>query len=101
MPPTVNPGLQSPGWPERLTDDQETKARSAAALLPASQERRHSPCAGPLRNLRFTAAEDAAADAVLALAAGNLDEAGYTTFLRENAAHVNDESPFAAATECR
>jgi death-on-curing protein len=40
-----------------------------------------------LNGCRFTAAEDAAADAVLALAAGNLDEAGYTTFLRENVAH--------------
>ena len=36
--------------------------------------------------LRFTATESAAADAVLALAAGDLDEAGYTRFLRENVA---------------
>lgn len=33
---------------------------------------------------RFGAAEDAAAEAVMALAAGALDEAGYTAFLREN-----------------
>lgn len=37
-----------------------------------------------LNGFRFTATESAAADAVLALAAGNLDEAGYTKFLREN-----------------
>jgi death-on-curing protein len=39
-----------------------------------------------LNGLRFTATESAAADAVLALAAGDLDEAGYTRFLRENVA---------------
>jgi death on curing protein len=39
-----------------------------------------------LNGFRFTATESAAADAVLALAAGNLDEAGYTRFLRENIA---------------
>ena len=38
-----------------------------------------------LNGYRFTATEAAAADAVLALAAGTLDEAGYTGFLRENA----------------
>jgi death-on-curing protein len=37
-----------------------------------------------LNGFRFTATEDAAAAAVLALAAGKLDEAGYTIFLREN-----------------
>jgi death on curing protein len=40
-----------------------------------------------LNGYRFTAAETAAADAVLALAAGTLSEAGYTTFLRENITH--------------
>jgi death-on-curing protein len=39
-----------------------------------------------LNGLRFTATESAAADVVLALAAGDLDEAGYTRFLRENVA---------------
>jgi death-on-curing protein len=39
-----------------------------------------------LNRHRFTAAEDAAAEAVIALAAGNLTEAGYTAFLRENLA---------------
>ena len=33
---------------------------------------------------RFNAGEAAAAEAVLALASGNLDEAGYAQFLREN-----------------
>jgi death-on-curing protein len=37
-----------------------------------------------LNGFRFTATEDAAAGAVLALAAGKLDDAGYTIFLREN-----------------
>jgi death-on-curing protein len=37
-----------------------------------------------LNGYRFSAAEDAAAEAVMALAAGTLDEAGYTAFLREN-----------------
>jgi death-on-curing protein len=40
-----------------------------------------------LNGFRFTATEDAATDAVLALAGGNLDEAGYTRFLRENVTH--------------
>lgn len=40
-----------------------------------------------LNGFRFTATEDAAADAVLALAAGKLDEAEYTIFLRENVTH--------------
>ena len=40
-----------------------------------------------LNGYRFTATEDAAADAVLALAAGKLDEAGYTIFLRRNVTH--------------
>jgi death on curing protein len=38
-----------------------------------------------LNGYRFGATETAAADAVLALAAGFSDEARYTTFLRENA----------------
>jgi death-on-curing protein len=38
-----------------------------------------------LNGYRFTATESAAAEAVLALAAGASDEAGYTAFLRENA----------------
>jgi death-on-curing protein len=37
-----------------------------------------------LNGFRFTATEVAAAEAVLALAAGNLDDAGYTIFLRDN-----------------
>jgi death on curing protein len=37
-----------------------------------------------LNGYRFTATEAAAAEAVLALAAGRWDEAGYTAFLREN-----------------
>lgn len=37
-----------------------------------------------LNGYRFMASETAAADAVLALAAGVSDEAGYTSFLREN-----------------
>ncbi len=37
-----------------------------------------------LNGYRFNAAESAAADAVLAIAAGTIDEAGYTAFLREN-----------------
>jgi death on curing protein len=37
-----------------------------------------------LNGFRFAATESAAADAVLALAAGNLDEAGYTRFLRDS-----------------
>ena len=40
-----------------------------------------------LNGFRFTATEDAAADAVLALAAGELDEAGTTIFLRQNVTH--------------
>ncbi|WP_158814471.1 type II toxin-antitoxin system death-on-curing family toxin [Methylocapsa sp. S129] len=37
-----------------------------------------------LNGYRFTATEAAAADSVLALAAGTLSEAGYMAFLREN-----------------
>ena len=37
-----------------------------------------------LNGYRFTATEAAAAEAVLALAAGRSDEASYTAFLREN-----------------
>jgi death-on-curing protein len=37
-----------------------------------------------LNDYRFNASEEAAAQAVLDLAAGNLDEAGYGTFLRHN-----------------
>ena len=40
-----------------------------------------------LNGFRFTATESAAAESVVALAAGNLDEAGYTKFLRENVTH--------------
>jgi death-on-curing protein len=40
-----------------------------------------------LNGYRFTATEAAAAEAVLALAAGGSDEAGYTAFLRENVTH--------------
>lgn len=39
-----------------------------------------------LNGYRFTAMEDAATQAVLELAAGTLDEAGYAAFLRANAA---------------
>lgn len=39
-----------------------------------------------LNGHRFTATEEAAADAVLALAAGSLDETAFTLFLRENVA---------------
>jgi death on curing protein len=44
-----------------------------------------------LNGHRFTATEAKAADAVLALAAGALDEAGYTAFLRENVTHGGDD----------
>jgi death-on-curing protein len=37
-----------------------------------------------INGFRFAASESAAAEAVIALAAGELDEAGYTAFLREN-----------------
>jgi death-on-curing protein len=37
-----------------------------------------------LNGARFTASEAAATQAVLGLAAGNLDDAGYAAFLREN-----------------
>ena len=37
-----------------------------------------------LNGFRFTATESAAADAVIALAAGTLSEVGYKVFLREN-----------------
>ena len=40
-----------------------------------------------LNGYRFTATEAAAAEAVLALAAGRWDEASYTAFLRENVTH--------------
>lgn len=40
-----------------------------------------------LNGYRFTADEAEAAQAVLALAAGTLDEAGYTHFLRANSQH--------------
>jgi death on curing protein len=39
-----------------------------------------------MNGFAFTASEEAAAEAVLALAAGSLDEAGYSDFLRENVA---------------
>ena len=41
-----------------------------------------------LNGYRFTASEEDAAQAVLALAAGNLDETGYSAFLRGNVARV-------------
>jgi death-on-curing protein len=41
-----------------------------------------------LNGYRFTASEEDAARAVLALAGGNLDETGYTAFLRGNAARL-------------
>ena len=41
-----------------------------------------------LNGFRFTATEEAAAQAVLDLAAGNLDEPGYTEFLRANSKPV-------------
>ena len=37
-----------------------------------------------LNGYRFTAAQESAAQAVIALAAGTLDEAGYASFLRAN-----------------
>jgi len=37
-----------------------------------------------LNGYRFNAPEDAAAEAVMALAAGGMDEAGYAAFLREH-----------------
>jgi death-on-curing protein len=37
-----------------------------------------------LNGARFTASEEAATQAVLGLAAGTLDDAGYAAFLREN-----------------
>lgn len=40
-----------------------------------------------LNGARFTASEEAATQAVLGLAAGSLDEAGYAAFLRENVSH--------------
>jgi death on curing protein len=40
---------------------------------------------GFVAGYRFNASEEAAARAVLELAAGELDEAGYTAFLRANA----------------
>ena len=41
-----------------------------------------------LNGYRFTATEDAATQAVLELAAGTVDEAGYAAFLRANATAV-------------
>lgn len=43
-----------------------------------------------LNGYRFHASEEDAAQAVLALAAGKLDEAGYGAFLRVNAARVRN-----------
>ena len=42
-----------------------------------------------LNGYRFTASEAAAAQAVIVIAAGTLDEAGYAAFLRENMATVS------------
>jgi death-on-curing protein len=44
-----------------------------------------------LNGFRFFASEQDAAQAVLALAAGTLDETGYDTFLRRNASHSETE----------
>ena len=41
-----------------------------------------------LNSYRFTASEEDAAQAVLGLAAGTLDEQGYAAFLRENASSL-------------
>jgi death-on-curing protein len=38
-----------------------------------------------LNGYRFTASEEDAAEAVMKVASGNLDETGYSAFLRENA----------------
>ena len=40
-----------------------------------------------INGARFTASEEAATQAVLALASGTMDMAGYAAFLRENIAH--------------
>ena len=40
-----------------------------------------------MNGMRFTASEEAATQAVLDLAAGNMDMASYAAFLRENVAH--------------
>jgi death on curing protein len=45
-----------------------------------------------LNGYRFTASEEAAAVAVLELAAGKLDEQGYSTFLRANVARSKKKS---------
>lgn len=42
-----------------------------------------------LNGFRFTAAEDAAAEAVLGLAAATVDEGSYAAFLRNNAVQTN------------
>jgi death-on-curing protein len=46
-----------------------------------------------LNGYSFMATEDAAADAVLALAAGTLNEGDYTAFLRENVTTCMTEKP--------
>jgi hypothetical protein len=38
----------------------------------------------PSRSVRFTTVEEAATQAVLSLAAGMLEQAGYAAFVREN-----------------
>ena len=43
-----------------------------------------------LNGYRFTATQESAAQAVIALAAGTLDEAGYTSFLRANTEATNE-----------
>ena len=43
-----------------------------------------------LNGYRFTATQENAAQAVIALAAGTLDEAGYTSFLRANTEATNE-----------
>ena len=43
-----------------------------------------------LNGYRFTATQESAAQAVIALAAGTLDEAGYASFLRANTEATNE-----------
>jgi death on curing protein len=45
-----------------------------------------------LNGYRFHASEEGAAQAVLALAAGKLDEAGYGAFLRANATRAKRQN---------
>jgi death-on-curing protein len=47
-----------------------------------------------LNGYRFVASEEAAARAVLELAAGNIDETGYSAFLRANVTRQKKQEPF-------